>query len=290
MRTQVVEETGSLKKNRSKIMVLWDTVMMTLRSFKNFRAYKPFFLFFFMQVTVLMGLVFFLFPPFSWVFLPFSKMIAGEAIVHYPNNMIVLPQLFDLLSMVLSGIVGIIISGYASHVFFFAYPNNEDSISLRAVLAKYPYLFLIWCLQMALILGSFHGLAELASTYPAAGKYFGPVRTLLVVLLSSVFAYTTVLIVIQRENVLNAVKESFVLFKEHTVITFLAVSIPVILHLPYQFVMSKTPSIARNLNPEVIPAIIAAGMLFSMLTNFFSISTIVQVYLKKQMVEGKISH
>jgi hypothetical protein len=202
----------------------------------------------------------------------------GEAILHYPNHFIVLPQLFDNLNIILSGVVGILVIGSATLLFFASGNRQPLKMSLNPVWKRYFHLIVAWLGETALILLVVLGFGWWASKAPSTGTYMTVFRVIGVVSVSAIFAFTTALILIERKPFWTALPQSVKIFTRYALLTLLLVGFPVLLQLPVQFILVNTATIVRKVNPEIIAFVIAAGVFVSIFSNYFVVGTITHLY------------
>lgn len=231
-----------------------------------------------LQLLLLAGLAFSMYPPFSFIFVPLQRALYGETALHYPNHFLVLPQLFDNLNIILSGVFGILVIGVTTMLFFSGSSQPSLPTSLRPVWQRYFHLIAAWFGETALILLVIVGFSWGASKTPAAGSYMGILRVIGVVGVSAIFAFTTVLILIERKPFWTALPQSVKMFARYALVTLLLVALPVVLQLPVQFILANATVVIRKLNPEVIIWVIATGVLISALSNYFVIGTVTHLY------------
>ncbi len=254
---------------------VWRQVFQSRRKLVTF---LPFALYAVLQLLVLAGLVFFTTPPFSLIFLPLQRALYGEAVLHYPNNFIVLPQLFDTLNIVLSGLVGILTIGSATLLFFSNSREKPANINIAPVRKRYFHLFAAWIGETALVLGIVYGFVWLAAKLPSLGVYLTPLRIVGVVLVSSIFAFTTALILIEKKPFFVALPQSARIFASYSILTLVLVGLPSVAQLPVHLVLSNVVTLVRRLNPETIAFVIGAGVILSMIANYFIVGTITNLY------------
>ncbi|MFQ5628690.1 MAG: hypothetical protein ACE5I1_08015 [bacterium] len=255
------------------------------RTFQSLRSPKmliPFLIYAGLQFLVLAGLVYFMHPPFSYIFLPLHKWFYGEAVLHYPNHFLVLPQLFDTINILLSGLIGVVTIGIATLMFF---KNNEGrsrsfgtEIEMKPVASRYFHLLGAWFVQAALVLGYIFVFSTLAAKSPDFSMYIKIVRYIGATCLSAVFVFTTVHILIENDPFWTALANSARLFSKYALVTILLVGIPSLWQVPVQFLNSNTAAIVRRLNPEVIALVMTGGIIASMVASYFIIGTVTNLY------------
>jgi hypothetical protein len=230
------------------------------------------------QLFILASLFFFTYPPFSFIFMPLQGELYGEITLHYPNNFIVMPKMFQVLNIILSGIIGSLAIGYATVLFFNLGNTQAPKLDTGLVGKRYFHLIAAWLGQTALVLSVIWGFAWLAAKMPAAATYFSVLRVVAAIFVSAIFTFTTALILIDQKPFWRALAQSAKIFAGYVFVTFLLVGIPSVLQFPTQILLANSVNIVRRLNPETIALVIAAGVFSSMVSNYFIIGTVTHLY------------
>jgi hypothetical protein len=262
----------------SKIGLLLWSWKETLVAARKPVVLLPFFVYALVQAFIVAGLVFFMYPPFSFLFIPLLRTLGGETALHYPNYFLGLPQAFDLLNLILSGILGVGVIGLA--ILLFA--ANRRPANLRArvklVRGRYGHLLGAWFVETALSLAVIYGCAAWAADAPELGPYLAAARVLGVIFVSALFAFTGVLIVLERQSFPSAIANSLRLFGRYGLPAFVMIGLPALLQLPVQYLLSKSAIIVQKLNPEIIAGVVCAGILAGMISNYLVIGAITNLY------------
>ncbi len=269
---------GALEKAN---LFLWAWVQ-SAKSAKNLKLFTPFLLYGVLQGAVLTALVYFAYPPFSAILVPLLRRFFGPAALHYPQSMIILPDMFHRIDLILSGIIGVGVIGVATQMFATRFNGEKPQLKrgIRRVLPLYGILFLIWVLETALVLGFVVGLPHLlAGIIPLESRFLRVLSTLLGIIVGAAFAYTSVLVVWEGKGIGKALKGSFSLFGQNTFSSFFLVAIPTGLHLPFDWVLGKGNFLVSKFTPEIIGWLLILYIGFSILTNYFLIGPITGFYL-----------
>jgi hypothetical protein len=250
-----------------------------LQSCRKPATFLPFAVFAASQLVILAGLFLIVYPPFSFIFLPLQRQLYGETTVHYPNNFLVMPQMFEVLNIALSGMIGVWVIGRATVLFFNSGDLKAAKLDLGLVGKKFFHLFAAWIGQTALILSVVFGFVWLSTKAPASARtYLNVLRVLSAVLVSAIFTYTTAIILVERKPFWLALLQSARIFAGYVLVTFFLVALPALLQFPTQFLLANSLKVVRHLNPEIIAAVIATGVFLSMVSNYFMVSTITHLY------------
>jgi len=252
---------------------------------KVIKTFFPFLTYAVLQGAILAILVFFAYPPFSSVLVPLIRKLFGEAALHYPNNFIVLSPLFDQANFILSGIVGIVIIGMATHMFASLFRNRDPSLKkgLQVTLPKYGLLFVVWIIESALILCMVTGLPVLLNKVIQPGYQLVRIikvgSFLLGILVGAMFAYTSALIVLDHRGIFRAISQSLSIFSGNALTSFFLIAIPSFLYFPINFLGRKAPFLVTKFAPEVVVIILAVGIVIALFANYILVGTVTRFYL-----------
>lgn len=262
----------------SKIGIFFWTWKQAIQSCRKPATLLPFAGYAAVQLLVLASLFFFIYPPFSFIFMPLQRALYGEITLHYPNNYIVMPQMFEILNIALSGVLGIWVIGRATVLFFNSDEAKKGKLLVKPVGRRYFHLLGAWFGETILALLVIGGFMWLSGKMPSASIYLNTIRVFGVVGVSAIFAFTTALILIEEKPFWVALPQSAKMFASYALVTFFLVGLPTIVQLPIQFLLSNSAKIVRKLNPEVITLVIATGVFLAMLSNYFIVGTVTHLY------------
>jgi hypothetical protein len=262
----------------SKIGIFFWTWKQAIQSCRRPATLLPFAGYAAVQLFVLASLVFFIYPPFSAIFMPLQRALYGEITLHYPNNYIVMPQMFETLNIVLSGVLGIWVIGRATVLFFSSNEAQRGKSVVKPIGRRYFHLLGAWFGETLLALLVIGGFMWLSGKMPSASIYLNTIRVFGVVGVSAIFAFSNALILIEEKPFWVALPQSAKMFASYALVTFFLVGLPTIMQLPIQFLLSNSAQIVRRLNPEMITVVIATGVFLAMLSNYFIVGTVTHLY------------
>ncbi len=252
------------------------------KSAKNLKLFTPFLLYGILQGAILVMLVYLAYPPFSAILVPLLRRFFGPIALHYPQSMIILPEMFHRADLILSGIIGVGVIGVATQMFATRFNGEKPQLKtgIRRVLPLYGILFLLWVLETGLVLGFVVELPRLlAGTTPLGGRFLRILSLLFGIIVGAAFAYTSVLVVWEGKGLLKALRGSFSLFGQNTFSSFFLVAIPTLLHLPLDWVLGKGSFLVSKFTPEIICWLLIFYIGFTIFTNYFLIGPITGFYL-----------
>lgn len=265
-----------------RIFWLWQQCFVSMKKIKTF---IPFAFYATVQLVMLISLVNFINPPFVMFYTPVIRRLFGEGALHYPTFFYILTPLFNQLNFVLSGLVGIILIGVATHVFAYNFMRNKISlrIALQRTLKKYPSLLLLWIaesiISMTIILGLPFILTKFLAPDYMVTRIIELTSLFLGIIVTALFAYTTAYIVLSDQSFGRSIAQTFSTFKENILVTFILVAIPAFLYMPISYLSGKADIIITKFSPEMMATLLAFGIIVSLLTNYFQINTITRFYI-----------
>lgn len=196
--------------------------------------------------------------PLIVIFGPLIKTLWGEMFLHYPSNFLLLPKLASLVRMLISVIIGSLLTGISISMLYKKTP--KDAIK------KYVSLFLITFIMTALFYAVVKIITIALIKYFMAGHsrllfikanmWLGPflviINMLMALFIQSAFVYTIPTLFIKQSKFTSAIFESFVFFRKHFVSTIILVGLPMLIYLPVTILNHNTGFLIRKLFPEFI--------------------------------------
>lgn len=268
--------------NLKRLFWLWK---QCFKSMRNLNTFLPFIVYAILQLFFLYGLVNFVNPPFSGIFIPIIKKFFGESALHYPNFFFVLTALFNQMNLVISGIFGIIIIGAATYLFSASFNEEHfgSGTAFGKTLPKYGSLFVLWFLETALTLAMVIGLPLLLTNFLQPDYRSGQIIELgglfLGIFVASMFAYTTALIILDNQTLGRSISLTLSIFKKNPFISFLLVAVPTLMYFPISFLSKKPHLFINKFSPEMLATLLGTGVILSMITSYFQIGSITRFYL-----------
>lgn len=259
----------------------------SFEAMKSLSTFVPFLIYAGFQGLLLVSLVYFVYPPFSAIWVPLTRALFGDRALHYPNNYIVLAPLFDWSNVVLSGLVGALVVGVATYLFGMRYNAGKPDVrvGIRRTIHKYFMLFGVWAVETALILIAvvvaplaIGKMFNLGYTQGRMVEYAGLV---LAVGVGALFAYTTALIVLSGKGLFTSIKESVSLFARNPLATLLLVAVPTAVRFPFEYLSGKAPVLISRFSPEIMIAVLSAGIFVSFFANYVLVGSVTFYFLGK---------
>jgi hypothetical protein len=265
-----------------RLFWLWIQCIISMRKVITL---MPFLIYAILQIFLLYSLTHFSQSPFSSVLVPIVQKTFGEPALHYPNFYLVLTSMFSQINIILSGSIGIIFVGMATYIFALNFRNNEIHFSeaFKITITKYVVLFLIWVIVSALSFLMIMGLPIILKKFFSQeyflGRIFDLVGLLLGIVVTSMFSYTTVLVVLERKKILEVILNTFSIFFKNPGTSFFLIAIPTVFYFPISYLSRRIDLILTRLSPESIVTILAIGIFITFISSYFQVGSITRFYL-----------
>lgn len=265
-----------------RLIWLWT---QCFKSMRNLKTFVPFFLYAILQIFLVYALVNFSHSPFSNLLIPIIRKFFGEPALHYPNFFYIMAPLYNQINLLISGLLGIIVIGVATHLFGVKIREDKLSLSnaLKATMPKYGVLLIIWIIESALTLAMIIGVPQVLNNLLQPDYTLSRIINLAGFLLgigvASVFAYTTMLIVLDDQKLIHTISQTFLIFKKNMFTSFLLVAVPTFFYFPISYILKETDLLISKFSPEIVVVVLGTGIFISFLSSYFQIGTITQFYI-----------
>ena len=241
-------------------------------------------------MLLLLVLVNFYSPLFSFALVPLVKKFMGDYILHYPAYFIFLPKIFSRASLFLGGIFGIITVGWAIYLFFcyFLADRKIEIINgLKLTFSKYILLLGIWVLETIVLLGWFFFVSRVIGKGFLEGNLKKEIAFEIFSLGTGAvfygfFAYSIPAIILSGKNIISSLVLSIMIFRRNFFSTYFFVFLPNLLTFPFSFLYRRAPLLLSKFNPEIVSLILVLQIGITMVANYILISVITRFYLYDQ--------
>ncbi|MBN2009287.1 hypothetical protein JW960_08065 [candidate division KSB1 bacterium] len=265
-----------------RIFWLWG---QCFKSMGRVSTFVPFVLYALVQLGVLISLINFINPPFANIYIPIIKKFFNAAALHYPTFYVFVAPLFNQINLVLSGIIGIVLIAMATKLFAQKFRDEAGAFgeATGTSFKKYGSLFVVWLIETVLTLVIIIGLPTLLK------KIFDPdyrmmqifefAGLLLGILVASLFAYTTALIVLDNQSIGESLSKTLKIFSRYSFTSYVIVAVPTLAYFPLSFILRKVDFLITKFSPEMITTLLGFGILLTFFTSYLQIGSITRFYL-----------
>jgi hypothetical protein len=270
---------SSKKSSLSQVIKAYNATWFAFK--KHPAVLIPFLVFAFADFASL--IILFLAPrmPLRLVFGPIIRTFWGEVFLHYPVNFLLLVKLASLTRMVLSVVLGSLLTGMA--IFIVSDIHTKKQLNLKKSFASALKQYLSFFVIVFIIVVIFYFTLKLFNF--GLGKYFisghrrllflgpriwmGPIlmtiNFITGALLQSLFVYAIPVLVIEKEKLKKAIMRSFVLFKKLFLPTFSLVCLPMLLYIPISVLNQNGVVLIEKVYPEIILGVLTLGIIVNSL-------------------------
>lgn len=264
--------------------LLWGWLEM-LRAFRRRAALAPLLIYAGAQTVVLLGLVFFAYPPFSTVVAPALTWRFGSQALHYPNNLFVLRGALGQADLPLSVVLGPLTLGAAAVVFAAFYAGRRERLGTAFRWAGVSYLPLLSVAALTTALAQ--GAARLplalwgylAEDSPNRFRLVRFATVAVVLAIQALFVYAIPSIAAGRMRLGAAIAGSFRLALRQPVTTYFVVAVPAAFELLPAWLARKSDVIALRLSPEFLAVVMLVWIAVILLANYAVVGAATRLFV-----------
>jgi len=229
-------------------------------------------------------------PPVSIVLAPPIRAFFGDRFLHYPDNFLLLPQLFYFVGVIILMCFGVIMFGMSMGMLYQANAKAEKIKifgNLNRSIRRYFALVSVWIIPFVISLIILRGPRYLIFTFlkptdPAKilfhlSFYIG---VILVFIVEGFFIYTYPSIIVERKKIIGAIKNSFSVAKGALLVTVLLIAVPRVLDIG---VILLKQNLIRFMNisvPEITLVILAGEIIITFITDSLVFLTTANLFIK----------
>jgi len=258
----------------------------------------PFLTIAFIQLLILEMLYFFPRFPLSMFFNPIVSTLWGSEYIHYPNNFIILPKLFQNAQVFLYLFVSCFFIAVA--IAIISNLNNGQKINVRSIcretFGQYIHIFAAALLSFCLFFGlhklynllmdqvirasSVEGIFFMMKKFITYGAPF--VNLLFGVIVTTMFAFVFPIIVIERKKIIAAIGLNFKHLWGSFWFIFSVIFLPTLLYVPVLLLRNNLGSITQTVMPEMRVIALIISILVTMIIDVIIYTAITTHYLLKR--------
>jgi len=270
---------------------------------KNPIILMPFVLIAFLELLALEFLYFSSRVPLSYIANPIIRKFFGEAFIHYPGNLVVLPRLFYYKQVAIYVFVGAFLTAVAVNIF----KNIKGGLPVRAkAMIRNTLKSYISLLVYAILISVLVFFVQKADTFvftkamrllsrllkisimPVYNIGFTLFLFLSNLMMQTFLIATIPIIVIERVSLLKAMARSIMLGLRNFLTIFALIFLPFFIYLPIILLKSFSTQIMDKTFPEISLYITVAGIVITIFLDSFAIIAVSQFLLdRKKSTAGK---
>ncbi len=233
----------------------------------------PFLIAAFFEGLALELIYFFPRKPLSFIATPIIKKFFGEAFVHYPGNLLLLPKLFYYAQVVIYIVIGVFLTAIAINIFKNVKANLplKTNALIKNALKRYPSFLIygILLIVLALLLKRVDfiiigRLLKLKSPFIASLFLF-----LTNIIMQTFFILTIPIIVIQKKSLLKALWGSISLGARNFFGIFILILVPFLLYLPITLLKGFSIKLVGLTFPEINLYVAGVGIVLAIFIDCF---------------------
>jgi hypothetical protein len=230
----------------------------TLRAFRHGVAITPLAVYSAIQLALLLGIVWFAYPPMSHFVAPVLRWRLGEAALHYPGNLFALRPALAQADSVLIVFLGAVLTGASVHMFAMFYAGRREGLraGFREAAGRYVPLILVAAVLMAathfVARGPFTFMHGLAESSPSLFRVVRFAAIAVVVVIQALFVYAVPYLVVAGKSLATSLSGSFRLAVKAPLTTVLLVGVPAALELLPLWLTRQSATIVSRMAPEFL--------------------------------------
>lgn len=207
--------------------------------------------------------------PFSIVLGPPIRAFWGERYLHYPYNLLLIPVLFSYAQIIVSAIIGVLMTGLVLGMLKEVKAGNRPQLLLNFVLAlkKYFILFAIWLIVFIPATLVYRIPGFIPFNNETVLKVLPYLNFLIVILIELVFIYAPPAAIIEKKGLISSIKQGLLLSKNNFLTTLMLVLIPAVFYIPVIALRINSLVLMNRFFPEVVLIIIGLGIVLTVLMD-----------------------
>lgn len=209
-------------------------------------------------------------PPFSIVLAPPIRAFWGEKFLHYPQNFVLLPRLFGYAHIVITAIIGVLMTGLAIGMLKDAKSGNKPAIAFNLIYAlkRYFAVLAIWVI-MFIIGGLVYRIPRLFASFsnriiPQVALYLS---FLIVVLIQIAFIYAFPALIAEKRKLIQSIRRGFSTTRKYFLATLIFLLLPSLIYIPILILRGKSIGLMNRFFPEVVLIVLGIGIILSVLID-----------------------
>jgi hypothetical protein len=201
--------------------------------------------------------------------------MVGDEGLHYPMFLVLLPQLYHLLYLPVVIIAGFVLFGWAvSEMCRYFEKRRGNSSVVTSAAGLIPSMILVGLVFVVAVQAVGFGFSYLGEAVERAfvRKAVVLLGVSAVVAVQSMLIYALIFVIRGRGWSLDALKSSVAFARHNFALTAGIVLTVTALHYPLEYLLARTDKIVLKFTPELVPVLMAVGILIEMFSNYFIFS------------------
>ena len=258
----------------------------------------PFITLAFIQLLVLEILYFFPQYPLSVFFNPIVQTLWGGEFVHFPNNFLILPKLFQNVQVFIYIFVSSYLISIAVEIIAAINRNGKCSFATasREAVQRYIHIFIAALIAFCTFLGLFKFynllMVKVVNLSLVGGAFFAaksiilqgtPIAILIIgAFTSALYAFVFPIIMIGKKRIITALIQNFRYLWGSFWHVFMIILVPTLFYLPVLVLRHNIAGIANVTFPEVRVLALVIGIIVTMFIDATIYTAITTFYLLKK--------
>lgn len=232
----------------------------------------PFVLLGMCKLGVLLLLRYYMHPPLSYFMIDIVRIVGGEASLHYPSHLVMLPYLYQLMTMpVIVG--GFVLFGWG--VFMISDCIDDTLLSQRKYIEK-----VVWNMPAFLFVGILYTALAISVPFvislgaekignPAGQALLARFAWLLGLAARMTLVYALLFIKLYRDDLVGAIRAGISFAIRRLLLTVMILLSISIVHAPLGYLTGHSHAAAMTFSPERILWYVIIGIVVEVFTNYF---------------------
>jgi len=214
---------------------------------------------------------------------PLTRLLGGQAAIHYPILYYALPTMFNRLNLVIDALIASIAGGAATLLFARAFGLGQEQKPWKRAIRHASTLVPATLVAMALVLG-LGALATLVPKELTAQSFtirwgIRGATFLVFTLVQGLLIYATAWIVLMGHGLWPAIRDSVRVALRTFLPTMIVVGLSGVMLFPFQYAGSRADFVASKLRPEMVGSLLALQIVFQVLVTFLLVGAITRLFL-----------
>jgi hypothetical protein len=245
----------------------------------------PFLVYAAVQTLVVVAIGWFAAPGFRWAMVPLLGWRFGDAALHYPTNFLALRSGLAQADIVLSIVLGALVSGAAVHMLASFWSGSESEAGEGWREAGRRYLPLLVVAAVTLLVSQFltrFPMAQwgyLADARPLRFRMLRMAVVAAVMAAQALLVYAPASVMLRGDGPFRAVGRSVRLALRAPITTYLIVAVPTAVELAPAWLSRQSALIAERFSPELLVAVMVVWIIALMFIGYVTLGSSTRLLL-----------